>query len=264
MNFKQNLLAQTAAFLIVFAGFALGFNWSSQVVLHLAATLGFALILYWFFSLISSKHKNIWDTVITALIIFLVVHYGTGAVGLVYPLIATFFAMVIKFFIEYKNSPVVNPAAGAILLMALVTSFIPNIEAANVSWWGASYQGWVSLALILAWIVFGLWSWRKYALLFSFLIGNLVMMFLIGSDPEFIRFVYTDSTLYFLAAIMLVEPKTSPFKPSKQVIVGILASVFYTLCIVYKIPYFGLFTIVAANLVNVLMVALSLPKKINS
>ena len=118
MNFKLDPIKRFSLFLMVFAGVAIGYNWSTTVLLHLAATLGFGLVLYTLYTRFSSKHKNVWDTVVTCLIIFLLLHPGQTLVSLIFPLVAVFIAETIKFFVEWKNSPIINPAAGGILVLA--------------------------------------------------------------------------------------------------------------------------------------------------
>lgn len=252
MKFKLSPLQECASFLAVFALIPTLMNFGTDVLLHLAATLGFALVLYWFFSFISTKHKNIWDTVITALIIYLLVHYG-GGLNVIYPLIATFIAMVMKFFVEYRMSPIVNPAAAGILLMAAIAELIPGLESPLVSWWGASFAGWLSLVLVALWLIFGLRRWNKYAIVVSFLLVHFALMVLRGESWSFIQYTFTDSTIYFLAGVMLIEPRTSPIKKQRQGFYGMIAALFYNVLIHVHAPYFDLFAIVAANLGNVLL-----------
>lgn len=248
MQFKLDPIKRCALFLILFAGAALGFAWSNQVLLHLVATLGFSLVLYAFYSWVSNKHKNVWDTVITALILFLVLHYGTGLSDLVFPLVATFIAITIKFFVEYKTFPIVNPAAAALLLTALVLAFVPGMDAPFVSWWGASFRGYLSLALIAVWILVGLYQWKKWQTVLSFLVVFAVGLLLRGQGWESVQFALTNSMVYFYVTIMLVEPKTSPFRPGEQVAYGVFCAAVLTVLTYYQAPYPELFALIAANL----------------
>jgi hypothetical protein len=256
MNFKLDPIKRFALFLMVFAGVATGYNWSTTILLHLAATLGFGLMLYALYTRFFSKHKNVWDTVITCLIIFLLLHPGDTLMSFIFPLLAVFIAETIKFFIEWKSSPIINPAAGGILLMAGIMALFGS--APFVSWWGASFWSLpigpgisVSLLLMLVWIVGGFYVWRKWPLFFSFLIAYGALQYLRGMYglSELIPF-YLDSTIYFLAAIMLTEPKTSPFLPWKQVAYGALAALIYVTLLHFGVPYAELFAIVGANLFN--------------
>ena len=135
MNFKLDPIKRFCLFLTIFAGVAIAYNWSNDVLLHLAATLGFGLVLFALYSKLSIKRKNVWDTVITAELIFLLLHYGTGLSSLIYPLMAVFIAETLKFFIEWKSSPIVNPAAAALLLTAGIGALI-GWDMPFVSWWG--------------------------------------------------------------------------------------------------------------------------------
>lgn len=253
MNFKLDPIKRFCLFLTVFTGVAIGYNWSSDVMLHLAATLGFGLVLYTFYTWISSKHKNVWDTVISCEIIFLLLHYGTGLSSLAYPLMAVFIAETLKFFIEWKGSPVVNPSAAGLLLTAGAAALI-GWELPFVSWWGTSY--WVlpvasvSLILLAVWVVGGFHVWRKWPIFISFLLAFAIFESLRGLSLADLQFIFLDSTIYFIAAVMLPEPKTSPFLPWKQVAFGVLAAALISGLTYLDVPYAALFAIVGANLFN--------------
>lgn len=253
MNFKLDPIKRFCLFLTIFSGVALGYNWSGDVLLHLVATVGFGLVLYTFYTWISSKRKNIWDTVITAEIIFLLLHSGSGISTLLYPLMAVFIAETLKFFIEWKNSPVVNPASSSLLLTAGIAALI-GWDLPFVSWWGASYWvlpvGSVSLVLLALWVVGGFHVWRKWPIFVSFLLAFALFETLRGFTLADLQFVYLDSTVYFIAAVMLPEPKTSPFLPWKQVVFGVLAAALISGLSYLGAPYAALFGIVGANLFN--------------
>lgn len=249
MKFKLDPIKQFALFLVLMSGLAIAFNPTMQVLLHLACTLGFALILYWFYSLISSKHKLIWNTVITSLIIFLVLDYGSGWLAVVYPLTATFIAITLKFFFEWKGMPVVNPSVAGLLIMAGIVAVIPALEPAFISWWGASFQGWVSLLIVLLWMFLGLRRWRKWPLVLSFLITHGILLGLRGAEWETLKFIFTDATIYFMSAFMLVDPKSSPMLRKDQMVFGLFTALVYNSLLHGNAPYAELFSIAAANLV---------------
>ena len=196
----------------------------------------------------SSKHKLIWNTIITSLIIFLVLDYGSELVDVVYPLVATFVAITLKFFWGWKGSPVINPSVAGMLIMAGIVALLPTFENAFISWWGASFQGWVSLSVVLAWIVLGLRKWRKWPLVASFLAAHAVILVLRGMETETIRFIFADSTIYFLAAAMLIDPKTSPINNRQQMIYGLLAALMLNSLMHANAPHAELFAIATANI----------------
>lgn len=256
MNFKLDPIKRFALFLMIFSGVALGYNWSVDVLFHLVVTLGFGLMLYALYTRFSTKHKNVWDTVITCLLIFLLLHYGDSLSDAIYPLIATFLATTLKFFVEWKSSPIVNPTAAALLVTAGIGALI-GWELPFVSWWGASF--WivdlgfaalpVSLGLIALWILGGFYVWKKFPIFLSFLVVFGVLHYLrVGGEA--VQFTFMDSTIYFLASIMVPEPKTSPFVPWKQVVYGALAAGIYVGLTQLAVPLPELFGLIGANLFN--------------
>ncbi|QQR54405.1 hypothetical protein IPG41_04340 [Candidatus Peregrinibacteria bacterium] len=259
MLIKLDPIKRGAAFLVLLSAFAFGYNASGQVALHLLSTVGFSLLLYsaytWF---LPNKHKNAWNTLITGLILFLILHYGVTWTDLIYPLTATFLAVSIKFFVEYKGSPIVNPAAASLLLAALVLAFVPGLDRPFVSWWGASFwlldlgpvQIPLSLLLLLPWLIFGVPSWRRWTAVLSFFAVYFVGLLLRGQGLESVQFVFTDSMIYFYATVMLIEPKTSPFRPSHQLLYGAVAAALIHVLLLVHAPYPELFALVAANLGN--------------
>ncbi len=259
MKFKLHPIKTFTFFLAVLAVAATVRNFSEWVLLHLACTLGFALILYWFYSFISSKHKNIWNTVATGLILFLLLHYGQDYTAIFAPLLATFFAITHKFFVEYKGSPVLNPTVAALLLTAAVFAILPGVELPFISWWGVAFGPsfqvgmWtfsLSFGILLLWLIFGLRLWQKYPTLFAFLAVHLLVLMFQGQGTDFLRYTLTDSTIYFMAGAMLIEPKSSPIRPTQQLLFGGFAALVYHLFIHYQVPYAGLFCIGAANFLS--------------
>jgi len=261
MQFKQLLrepIKQFTLFLSIFSAAALAYNFSVELLLHLALTLGFSLVLYAVYSWVSEKHKNVWDTVITGLLLFLLLRAGSTLSDALFPLLATFIAITLKFFIEFRGSPIVNPAVGGLLLMAGIVAFIPGMDQPIISWWGASFGALplgvsVSFLLMAVWILGGFYVWRKWWIFFSFLMVHAVLLLLRSGDFASLQYAFTDSTIYFMASIMLPEPKTSPFRPWKQGVFGGLAAVAYNAFVTLGVPYFELFAIIVANLANVAM-----------
>ena len=97
--------------------------------------------------------------------------------------------------------------------------------------------------------------WRKWAIFFGFLLTYflLVLIFYSISDNPGIgvlQFAFTDSTVFFLASIMLSEPKTSPVLPWKQGAYGFLAALTFHVLAITGVSNAALFAVVAANLFN--------------
>lgn len=114
-----------------------------------------------------------------------------------------------------------------------------------VSWWGVSFEGYISLALIATWIIFGLKTWKKWPIFALFLLTH--FFFLAFQDLATARFIFTDATIYFLTAIMLIEPKTSPFSRKEQIIYAFIAAAVYNMLFHLHIAHYELYAIAAAN-----------------
>ncbi len=273
MKFKLHPIKTFTLFLTALAVAASVRNFSEWVLLHLASTLGFALILYWFYSFISNKHKNIWNTIATALILFLLIHYPQSYADILAPLLATFFAITHKFFIEYKGSPVLNPSVAALLLTAAIMAILPGVDLPFISWWGASFGPSVqlgmwslslSLGISLLWLIFGLRLWVKYPTVFAFIAVHLLVLMFREQGSDFLRYTLTDATVYFLAGAMLIEPKSSPIRPNQQLLFGGFAALTYNLFLQYQVPYAGLFCIGAANLLSLAFSTVASKRQVNS
>jgi len=247
MKFKPNPIEKTAIILILLSTMALVRNLQPETFLGLGTTLGFALVLFALYTRFSSKRKVLANTVVTGLILFLLIQPIGFGVNIWAPLAATFIAITLKFFVEFKGSPIVNPAAFALLGVAIIAKLVGN-DAFIVSWWGASFGGWISFVPLAIWALRGIHAWRKWPLVLSFLGFMALGLRLLNADPAFIRFAFTDSTLYFFATIMLIEPKSSPIKWSEEcvygAVVGILTATFHSI----QLPHFILHAVIAGNL----------------
>lgn len=244
MKLKLTPLQQITFFLGIYATTAIFFNFSKEIIFHLLATVGFGVILFFIFKKISGQPKIIYNTLTTSLIIFLVCHHFLEPNNIIFPLVATFSAIFSKFFLIHKGMPIFNPAAFGILLGLFITK-IPGLSPGFVSWWGVSFQGYVSLALIAIWILFGLKTWKKWPIVIIFLLTHFA--YLAFTNLETLKFVATNATIYFLATVMLIEPKTSPFSKKEQIIYVLIAALTYNLLFHFKIAYFEIYSILTAN-----------------
>ncbi len=257
MNFNTKFLRmplnQTVLFLVsmavaaVTAQIVFSTNLETRLLaifIHFLATLGVGTLLYGILQSATGKKKNYANTLVACLILFLVIAPPTTLqeVGLV--ALATILTMLIKYFGTIHGKPLVNPAAGGMLLSVAVAALVlPNSYFA-LDWWGTSFwklfqidsvQIRLSLVLILAWIVLGLGKWRRSAALLAFVVTALtcqIFMAFLAENVEtqlgFLLYVFSDSTIYFFAAVMLIEPKTSPTSSQQQIIFGGIIGVIFS------------------------------------
>ncbi len=261
MKFKLDPTKFFAGILIIMSVLAIGFNFHKHSLLHFIATLGLGLILYAVYGALSGKRKNLWNTVITCLIIFFLLDYGSGNMDMFYSLFATFIAMTMKFFLDWKGSPVINPAVAGLLLTVGLAAIIPNADSVFISWWGASFQGWISLVVVALWMVIGIKKWSKWPAVLSFLIAHAAILILRGMERETLEFIFSDSTIYFMASFMLIEPKTSPIAKKEQIVFGLIAALTLNFFMQAGLSYGELFAIGFANVSFALMRIIRKKKK---
>lgn len=258
MKLKLNSTQEIAALLIIFAiGAIIKNNFQMQIFIHLAATVGFGVIIFYVFKYLTKQNKNIWNTIISCLIIFLVLHYGSKPTDALATMLVVAFVVFSKYFMEWKGSPIFNPVVLGFFALELLANFVPSLKLSFVSWWGASYSFGpvpVTLILIAIWIIFSFKVWRKWYAALSYLIflaiGLFVSMKIAGDSAalDFLKFTFTNSTIYFFTFIMLAEPRTSPLMRNQQIIYGFLAAVFSTISALTHFPTSDLLAILVPNL----------------
>lgn len=258
MKLKLNAIQETAALLIIFAiGAIIKNNFQLQIFIHLAATLGFGVIIFYVFKYLTQQNKNIWNTIISCLIIFLVLHYGSKPTDALATMLVVAFVIFSKYFMEWKGSPIFNPVVLGFFALELLSNFIPSLKLNFISWWGASYSFGtipVTLILIAIWTIFSFKVWRKWPAALSylgfFLIGIFITMPLKGdaSALDFIKFTFLNSTIYFFTFVMFAEPRTSPLMRNQQIIYGFIGAIFSIISITTNFPTTDLLAILIPNL----------------
>ncbi|MBS3174761.1 RnfABCDGE type electron transport complex subunit D [Candidatus Woesearchaeota archaeon] len=131
--------------------------------------------------------------------------------------------LIMKRFFSY-NSHLFNPAMFSIFFSILI--FKTN-------------DGWLGASNLIATIVLGLilmYKFNKFKLTLSFLITYFIIN-IIYNLPNFNYFIFLNSTLYFFAFFMLIEPKTSPSIGKRMVIYGIGAGVIIGLLHIFLPKY---------------------------
>jgi Na+-translocating ferredoxin:NAD+ oxidoreductase RnfD subunit len=90
----------------------------------------------------------------------------------------------------------------------------------------------------------------------------LIFYFIFGfiENPDIASYNLTNSTIYFLAAVMLIDPKSSPVKKMDQIFYGIFAAgMIWFLSDADQ--YVGLLAILATNLAYFIRTRIKLSKK---
>jgi Na+-translocating ferredoxin:NAD+ oxidoreductase RnfD subunit len=155
-------------------------------------------------------------------------------------------AILSKNFIKLKGSNIFNPSAFGLLIVLTIFGI-------GESWWIASpvpvYGVLIAFTPILAICAYDA---RRLLVGLSFAITVFVIP-LLGHglvQLQSLSALWTAviSVNYFLAFIMVSEPKTSPNKKHVQVIYGVGLGIIVSLMILYKVPYSLLLPLIIGNI----------------
>lgn len=267
-SFLKSPLHQCAAFLGIYALCAWGWNYDSVAIArHATVILGTVFIGHYALRRVTGIRILGVNLVISTIIFFLLLDPGGSTVfeQWIVPFLGSVFLLIAHYGLRYKHAPIFNPATAALLLLFLLRLLLGE-DILLASWWGASFGGYFALSLLWLWVVFGVHRWRRLTIVLTFLVCNVPLLalefFLKGEINEllpFLRFLYLDATIYFLAAIMLLEPKTSPAKTHHQIIYALIAVLIYRGLTFFHVDMAELFAIAGANMFH--MLQKTLPKQ---
>src|SRR3989344_306397 len=199
-------------FLVAAAIFLSAFSILPYDPISLAATAFFLCVLSYFFNFVCAKlfrtKPNLESQFITALILALIVGPVDFGKDVIFLTILALISQASKYVIAYRKRHILNPAAAAVLISAIVIQ-------RGASWWVGS------LALVPFVILGGLIMTRKIRRfkLAGIFIGAYVALIVgdsifqgatISHTASLIRDILFFSPLLFFSFVMLVEPLTSP------------------------------------------------------
>lgn len=248
-----------AGFLVVLVVSAAGLSlagvlpYSPFVVLSGAAL--FVLVsLAWnaLFARVFRVKANLESSLITGLILSLILGPLHPVGDTLVILGASFFAIASKYFLTFRRSHIFNPAAAGALLSSLVFG-------STASWWVGSMP-FVPLLLIGGALV--LRKMRKFRVAGVFLF-SLALLFsadrlLLGTGfGEALAFAFGAAfspVMLFFAAVMLIEPQTSPETNAKSLrYAAFVAGVFFFLFKFFPVPYLLELSLLVGNGITKIM-----------
>lgn len=195
------------------------------------------------------------DTVISLLILILILEPATSFQDAIPNILAVIASVGIRALIRMKGLPVLNPAAGGILLVTLL-AYSGLITAPFASWWGANYGvsalgyslpvGTVISAALAVLVIFRIKKWF-YALAFFI---PFVLGFGMLNGWDTLISTLLDGTIYFFFGVMACDPKTAPATRPHQLITGVALAVFTLVCLRYNVPGGYVAAIVLANILT--------------
>ncbi|AZG45333.1 oxidoreductase [Gordonia insulae] len=160
---------------------------------------------------------------ITALILFFVLPGASDSAAAVTVAVGAAAAACSKYVLAWRRRLVINPAvAGAVVVYALAYAEVGSI--AYPVWWVAAEPLLYPMVVIGALLVTALREWRLVAV---FLAASLVTVGVLEltEGGQSLQFWYTSSPTFFVAAVMLPEPLTSPTVRVHRTIYGALVGV---------------------------------------
>jgi ferredoxin-NADP reductase/Na+-translocating ferredoxin:NAD+ oxidoreductase RnfD subunit len=159
---------------------------------------------------------------ITALILFLIIHPATSLVSGLALAVGGAISSASKFVLARRGKHLFNPAALAAVVLGL-TGLQPT------TWWIGSALFWPTTLLLGLLVVRKI---RRFPLWFSFVTTSLLVQIVQiavqhhGTLPS-LQHALFSSPLIFLSTIMLTEPATMPPRRNEQVVFGALVGLLY-------------------------------------
>ena len=253
LKFKPSQLQIFTSFLIFYSLCAALFTQDFLVLALFFYTCLFSYLTFKLLRSVSKKPKQFHNTIISSLIFFLIFHYTNSLIGLIPYSIGLVSLQLYKHFGYFKGLSIINPTllglvAAEFTVYIIQTFFQVDLNSLPfISWWGAQFGTYFSLILILIWIIYGLRKWNKHWIFIPFF-SLFILTICLLNQPQYIIPSLLSSTTYFFAAIMLIEPRTSPTLSKQQIIYGLLAGLLYFSLRHFGINYYELISLALANL----------------
>ncbi len=213
----------------------------AALIVAVAASAVVEIVLWRFY--LKRQYRIPFSGLITGLIIGSVAPINAP---LLLVLLASIAAILSKFFIKFKGTNILNPAS--IGLIAALALFGMGDE-----WWAASTYNVLGVAVSLTPILIVLaYEARRIPTALSFAAVAIISQVLLALSAEGADIGAIVSAAfsinYFLAFVMLIEPKTSPHARNAQIAYGIGVALMYIALPLLHVPYFALVALLAGNL----------------
>jgi hypothetical protein len=256
MKWYKNPMFVFVLGLTLFSAGALLYNLRPPVFALLVSVALGAAIAYLGLKYLQPKGHWAGNTLVSGLIAFLLLNpaLSVNFESMAWAFLGGVLVVLAKLGPKYKRQVIFNPAAlGLIILSGLLTlvygtdALLPTF----VSWWGTDYAGLWALVILAPLVSFAAYKFRKLYLVISFLVFNAIWLYVNGGFQALV-YPYTTGALYFMAGIMLLEPKTSPIKKSWQIAAAFAALIAYRYAEVIGLHNVELWAIMAVNLVHLL------------
>ncbi|MFP4401593.1 MAG: hypothetical protein ACLFPL_00015 [Candidatus Nanoarchaeia archaeon] len=200
----------------------IAFVFNSDNFMNLFLSLSSLIILtgvgYAIFKVFDLSTPKFSTMLISILIIFLILFPDEYSFEFAITQVLLITGLFLVKYIRINKKPVMNPATFAFIFASLISLLIPSINGVFISWWGASFGGYIGFFSLLPAVLFAGYYFKKWPLLLGFFVTQFLILFISSS-----QFSVLSLTL-FLAGIMLLEIKTSPIKLYEQIVYGIVGA----------------------------------------
>ena len=196
----------------------------TELVISLGLIVGSAYVTDRGFRWLFNTPTNMESSLITALILFLIIHPADSVVTAVALVAGGAISSASKFLLSYNGKHIFNPAAFAAAVLSLT-----GLQA--TTWWVGNSAFWpFSLLLGLAVVR----KIRRFPLAIAFVAVSAALQALVyayAHEPLIANMeqALIASPLIFLATIMLTEPATMPPRRNQQLVFACLIAVMYVM-----------------------------------
>lgn len=155
--------------------------------------------------------------------------------------LASIIAILSKFLIKLKGRNVFNPAAFG-LIVGL------GIFGIGDEWWAASNINIYAFAVPIAFIfIITAYQAKRILPAITFVLSITIISILINFQSISSVLTMLLSINYLFAFLMVVDPKTSPYKKSGQIVYGIMVAIIYTILSIVLPFYSYLIALLLSN-----------------
>lgn len=216
----------------------------SELLLSLLVVIVTVVVTHYALVKLTNAPSNIWSSVLTGLIIFLIFTPVADVAGLFILAVVAFISIVSKYIVKYRNAHLVNPVALTAVLSGL-------FGLAYASWWVGT--AWFAPLLILGGLLVVL-KIRRLPMVLAGVLASLLMVLMYALIRDSISLsmfngILLTSPLWFFMTIMVTEPLSTPAGERAQILygifIGLLSQIPFSVGPVFNSPEL---TLVIANL----------------
>ena len=188
----------------------------SELLLSLLVIGASVVVTHYILVSLTKAPGNIWSSILTGLIIFLIFTPTANSGGLLILAAVAVISIVSKYIVRYRNVHLINPVA-----LAAVLSGVFGL--AYASWWVGT--AWFAPLLILGGLLVVL-KIRRLPMVLAGILASLLMVLIYAVIRDSISLsvfngILLTSPLWFFMTIMVTEPLSTPAGERAQILYGI-------------------------------------------